>query len=250
MNEIGKIIEMKKLLSFGLLCLLGIFLVTGGCRRESSTTSIDKTCDLPQRKKEMHLEESLQMVVVSVPDLKNCDAVVRCCGRENVQQTWSEELPPMPALIGRNGLAEPGEKKEGDGKTPSGEFGIVTAFGRDAEPPQDVGFPYRQATENDFWIDDPDSPDYNRWVTGERPGVSHENLRLADEIPVYDLALTLDFNTEPVVPGAGSAIFLHIWFDERTPTSGCVALSRENVLEILRWLDAEKKPRIKIQLQK
>lgn len=228
--------------TFAFCCCL---VVSIGCRPTSPDQNAEESPAVAQAQSESR--ESLQTVIVFVPDPQRSEAVVQCVSRANVQEKWADELPEMPALIGRNGLAEPGRKKEGDGKTPQGEYGIVSAFGREAEPPPSVVFPYRQATENDYWIDDPASPDYNRWVSGDRPTVSHERLRLADDVPAYDFGLTLDYNTDPVVPDAGSAIFLHVWLDEHTPTSGCVALSRENVLEILRWLDPAKHPRIRIE---
>jgi hypothetical protein len=41
---------------------------------------------------------------------------------EQREGNWSAVSPPMDAVIGRNGFAPPGEKREGDGKTPSGIF--------------------------------------------------------------------------------------------------------------------------------
>ena len=35
-------------------------------------------------------------------------------------------------------------------------------------------------------------------------------------------------------PYAGNAIFLHCWLDEDTPTGGCVAVSEESMITILR----------------
>ena len=33
---------------------------------------------------------------------------------------WSLHAGPLPAMVGRNGFARPGEKREGDGRTPAG----------------------------------------------------------------------------------------------------------------------------------
>ena len=59
----------------------------------------------------------------------------------------------MDAVIGRNGFAPPGEKCEGDGRTPSGLFRLKTAFGYPPSVPTQM--PYRQSQEDDLWIDDP-----------------------------------------------------------------------------------------------
>jgi hypothetical protein len=44
------------------------------------------------------------------------------------------------------------------------------------------------------------------------------------------------------LPGKGSAIFLHVWNDEKSPTQGCTAVSEANMIAILKWLDFAKKP--------
>jgi L,D-peptidoglycan transpeptidase YkuD (ErfK/YbiS/YcfS/YnhG family) len=44
----------------------------------------------------------------------------------------------------------------------------------------------------------------------------------------------IDYNTEPVVPGAGSGIFLHA--NIGTPTDGCVSLPLDQLDQVLAWL--------------
>jgi L,D-peptidoglycan transpeptidase YkuD (ErfK/YbiS/YcfS/YnhG family) len=100
---------------------------------------------------------------------------------------------------------------------------------------------YRQATARDFWIDDPKSPDYNRWVTADQPpAVSHELMRRGDE--VYRHGAVIEYNTAPVVSGKGSAIFLHVWRGPGRPTDGCVAVAEPDLLRLLKWLDKAQKP--------
>ena len=41
--------------------------------------------------------------------------------------------------------------------------------------------------------------------------------------PMAAVAAVLEHNTDPVVPGMGSAIFLHVWSAPGQSTSGCVA---------------------------
>jgi L,D-peptidoglycan transpeptidase YkuD (ErfK/YbiS/YcfS/YnhG family) len=45
--------------------------------------------------------------------------------------------------------------------------------------------------------------------------------------------VVVGYNMEPVVPGAGSAIFLHIATPGFAPTAGCVAVEREILLGLL-----------------
>ncbi|MFO0807368.1 MAG: L,D-transpeptidase family protein [Gemmataceae bacterium] len=151
---------------------------------------------------------------------------------------WTIALPERPGVIGRAGFADLGQKREGDGKTPMGVYPLRRAFGY-AESLA-TGLEYRQATASDFWIDDPKSPDYNRWISGRRPEVSHEVLRRDDDY--YKLAAVVEYNTDPIIAGHGSAIFLHIWAGPESSTAGCVALAEPDVAALLKWLDRAKNP--------
>jgi len=46
--------------------------------------------------------------------------------------------------------------------------------------------------------------------------------------------VVLGHNDNPPVPGMGSAIFLHCASDDYKPTEGCIALARDELLELLR----------------
>jgi L,D-peptidoglycan transpeptidase YkuD (ErfK/YbiS/YcfS/YnhG family) len=50
---------------------------------------------------------------------------------------------------------------------------------------------------------------------------------------LYDALVIIGYNMEPVVPGAGSAIFLHVATPEFAPTAGCVAVKKEVLLGLL-----------------
>lgn len=99
---------------------------------------------------------------------------------------------------------------------------------------------YRQATDEDFWVDDSEAPSYNRWVKGKPVAASYEKMRRDDDL--YRYGIVIEYNTEPVVKGLGSAIFIHLWKGEGEPTSGCVSISTEAMLRLLSWLDPACKP--------
>ena len=159
-------------------------------------------------------------------------------GWEREDARWHLVSGPIPAVIGRNGLAPIGEKREGDGRTPSGTFELRRAFGYEKGVP--TGLDYRGVTEKDFWIDAPASPFYNQWVAGDIPEVSHEMLRRQDDL--YKYAIVIEYNTGPVIPGMGSAIFMHVWRAANKPTAGCVAMAEIDLLRLLQWLDAHRNP--------
>ena len=65
----------------------------------------------------------------------------------------------------------------------------------------------------------------------------HERLWRDDE--VYDLVVVLGHNDDPVVPGAGSAIFLHVARSDYAPTEGCLALALADLQNLLARLPAD-----------
>jgi L,D-peptidoglycan transpeptidase YkuD (ErfK/YbiS/YcfS/YnhG family) len=136
---------------------------------------------------------------------------------------------------------------EGDGRAPAGIFSFGTAFGYAQEAPTGCKLPYHPATDRDYFVDDPESPQYNQWVTlssdvsdSQRPWKSAERMRRDDYL--YKLGIVVQENTNPAVKGRGSAIFLHIWRAPGLPTVGCTAMEEENLLKLVRWLDPAKNP--------
>ncbi len=182
------------------------------------------------------LPQQVRQAVVVEAAAGAVTATVSGWQRQDVQ--WFRVFGPVPAVIGRNGLAPQGEKHEGDGRTPSGVFSLRRAFGY--EEGAVTGLSYRRVTEQDFWVDDSTSLQYNQWVNGPLPDVSHEVLRRQDGL--YRYAVVIEYNTEPVVANNGSAIFLHVWRAADKPTAGCVAMAEKDLLKFLSWLDARQDP--------
>ncbi|MDZ4866930.1 MAG: L,D-transpeptidase family protein [Alphaproteobacteria bacterium] len=123
------------------------------------------------------------------------------------------------------------DKKEGDGATPAGSWPIRhVLFRPDRVRIPKMKFDVRDLKPNDGWCDAPSDLNYNRPV--QLPyAASAEALWRKDGI--YDVIAVLGYNDDPVVPGRGSAIFLHIARANYSPTVGCVALARENLLVFL-----------------
>ena len=134
----------------------------------------------------------------------------------------------LPCAVGRGGIGA--KRREGDGVTPAGRHrieAVLWRLDRVARPLRGAR-PIRPA---DGWSDDPADPAYNRPV--RRPHrFGHEALRRADR--QYDLVAVLGWNRTPVVPGRGSAVFLHVWRGPRRPTAGCIAFRRADLAFVLR----------------
>lgn len=182
--------------------------------------------------------DAQQVVIVTAEDYLMIESTVQAY--EKVDGKWKQILAPSPASVGNCGFAKVEEKHEGDGRTPVGVYTFGTFFGNKPNP--GVKFPYKQTTDNDYWVDDSESKYYNTWQTGPADGKwsSAENLGLTGH--VYDYAAVINYNTEERVPGKGSAIFMHIWSGQGRGTGGCVAMAEENLLTVLKWLDPAKKP--------
>jgi L,D-peptidoglycan transpeptidase YkuD (ErfK/YbiS/YcfS/YnhG family) len=151
---------------------------------------------------------------------------------------WQQVGPTIPAVVGRNGLAPIGSKREGDGQTPSGIFPLKRGFGYGA---LFTRIPYIVLTREMIWIDDVRSARYNTLTDRkDGEGLSHEIMRRDDDL--YKYGVVIEYNTEPVVPGAGSAIFFHIWRNPATATAGCVATAEPDMVRLLQWLDPSQHP--------
>ena len=180
--------------------------------------------------------DSRQVLLVVADDLDSLKAKARAY--EKIDGIWQPALKVMDAVLGSRGLSY--QKREGDKKSPIGVFQLERCFGRVENPGTKLS--YTQFFQNDFWVDDPQSEYYNTFQRGPANGrwSSAEDLfAIGDR---YKYFAVVEYNTVNPLPGAGSAIFLHVWKGQDSPTSGCTALSGENLLEIIRWLDPVKKP--------
>jgi L,D-peptidoglycan transpeptidase YkuD (ErfK/YbiS/YcfS/YnhG family) len=152
---------------------------------------------------------------------------------------WQQVFGPWLAHIGRNGFAPTGTKREGDGRTPSGSYGLSFFFGVRGNP--GVKFPYHDVTGPWIvWDDDSSSANYNEWIDTrtDSAGTSPEPMHVPG---VYDYGAVIAYNTART-PGLGSAIFLHV--SSGGSTAGCVSLPTSELLAVLRWLDPARAPRI------
>ncbi len=139
-----------------------------------------------------------------------------------------------PCVIGRSGARA--DKHEGDGATPFGRFPLRRVLYRaDRGTPPETALSVSPIASDDGWCDAPNDPAYNRPVKLPYPASAEEMTR-ADRL--YDIVVVLGHNDDPVVPGAGSAIFLHVMPEDGGPTAGCVALAPDDLREVLKVVDA------------
>lgn len=142
--------------------------------------------------------------------------------------------------IGPAGIAD--KSREGDGVTPRGTFPLREIFYRaDRVKTIQTILPQWKIERDDGWCDAPDDSQYNRLVKLPYTA-SAEHLWREDHL--YDIVVVVGFNDDPVYPGRGSAIFLHLAKPGYAATEGCVALAADDLIAALEQLQPGDKIKI------
>jgi len=145
---------------------------------------------------------------------------------EKLEDVWTLKLQTI-GYLGKNGMSN--HRVMGDKTTPIGVFLLNTPFGQ-CKPLE--GFPanYIQVGKSYVWEDDT-----NRLVDGStREG---ERVGTRAYAGYYDYALDAGFN-RGAIPNQGSALFLHCSVSSKTYSSGCVAIPKEQMIEIMKLYGA------------
>ena len=142
--------------------------------------------------------------------------------------------------IGKNGSTK--YKREGDKKTPKGNFQIEHLYFRKDR----LGKPLTtlkciRIKKNMGWCNDINSTKkYNKLIRIDKK-ISHEKLLRKDH--KYDFVIPIKYNFDKPTAGLGSCIFIHLTKDYK-PTAGCIALKQKDFLIMLKLI--KKNSRIKI----
>ena len=148
--------------------------------------------------------------------------------RDNIYQArYGAKL--WRCAVGPKGIRN--KSGEGDRVSPAGRWPLRQLFYRaDRIGKPDCYLKASVITKDMGWCDEPADAAYNRQV--HLPfDASHEKMWMDSD--VYDCVVVLGHNDDPVVAGAGSAIFLHIAHPAYAPTAGCAAMLKEDLLEFL-----------------
>ena len=140
----------------------------------------------------------------------------------------------LPCRIGKGGAIEMAKGREGDEKTPLGDYRLRFGLYRaDRLPKPRSALTFRPLRKDDGWCDAPDDPAYNRFIRLPY-AASHESLWREDG--AYDIILVMSHNDSPPVAGLGSAVFIHVAQPDDRQTLGCVALAPEAMVQLLPYL--------------
>ena len=142
--------------------------------------------------------------------------------------------------IGKKGLTI--QKKEGDMKTPRGEFKIENLyFRKDRVERPETSLKSVKIRKNMQWCDDVNFPKkYNKLIKVNKI-IKGEKLKRKDH--KYDLFIPIKYNFKKPKVGKGSCIFIHLTKDYK-PTAGCIALKKKDFLIMLKLI--KKNTKIKI----
>ena len=195
--------------------------------------------------------ESLQAVVVKAANWEAQTGSLVRWERDGPGKAWRAVGEPVRVWLGRSGLGwgrglhpegiwKGPKKKEGDGRAPAGVFGLGAVFGRlDGQAAKGLKMPFVAIGAGLECVDDPRSVHYNRLV--ERSKVASMDWSSSEVMArmgaVYRLGVVVRHNEDPVVPGAGSCIFMHVQKGKGEPTVGCTALEAGALEDVVGWLD-------------
>jgi len=195
-----------------------------------------------------------QLLIVTTGDWQDKQGALVKYERIGDDSPWVFIEGPIPVVLGKSGLAwgiglhpMPSNanpyKMEGDQKSPAGIFPLGSAFGFASEDQMGhLEIDYFQLNVNTEAVDDLLSQHYNMIVkSNEVIPDWHSSERMLFE-PLYEIGMVINHNFPNPKKGAGSAIFFHIWRSEHSGTAGCTAMSQENLVSMLSWLNKDKNP--------
>ena len=133
-------------------------------------------------------------------------------------------------------------KKEGDKKTPKGNFDIGNLyFRKDRLNKPETSLKCIEIKKNMGWGDDVNFPKkYNKLVKINKNS-GCEKLKRKDH--KYDLLIPIKYNYNKPIAGKGSCIFIHLTKDYK-PTAGCIALLKKDFLIMLKLVKTKTKIKI------
>ncbi|MDA9664104.1 L,D-transpeptidase family protein [bacterium] len=131
--------------------------------------------------------------------------------------------------VGKYGITK--NKQEGDKKTPKGDFKLGNLYFReDRHVKPDTKLKTIPIKKDMGWCDDVRSKKYNKLIKISKK-INHEKLTRKDSN--YDFLIPINYNTNKIKRGKGSAIFIHITKNYKK-TLGCVAIKKKDMLILLK----------------
>lgn len=214
-----KINNYKKILFF----FLGIIFFSLNIYAEGeNTTPISRNKILNKYQNDKKVQQ-----IICVNYISDTNAILKMYVRDDTQNKggWKIILA-TDAFVGQKGM---GKEKEGDLKTPLGDFNVTQAFGIKENPGTDLK--YIDINENMYACDE-NCKYYNKIIDISK--IKHQcgGEHLIEYVPQYNYGICFDFNKKNVYPN-GSNIFIHVK-GNKSYTAGCIAIDEESMITLLK----------------
>ncbi len=200
-----------------------------------------------------------QLITVSASRWSSTTATLKAWQR-GADGDWVLVRGPVPVVLGYNGWVRASQRRQSTGTTPAGKFRLPSAFGRLPDPGTRMLF--RHFDRNDWWPYEPRDPATYNVYQYHKAATSHwrpDNAeRLWDYYDQYAYGIVVGFNLPSGIhysaqrkqrvadhradTSRGGGIFLHV--RGQGNTAGCVAMSRNQMRWLLRWVRPGAHPRI------
>jgi L,D-peptidoglycan transpeptidase YkuD (ErfK/YbiS/YcfS/YnhG family) len=170
---------------------------------------------------DMSLTQIVDQLVISCPVKTTSNGTIKL-GHLNI-----------PCKIGKSNIRH--KTREGNGSTPAGIWHMVYVLYRaDRIKRPKTALTCFAIRKNDSWCDNQYSRAYNLPLAFI-PEKTEEALWRDDHL--YDVIVIINHNSQPAIPGLGSAIFIHTSQPDRPYTQGCVAVEKNKLLRVLSCCD-------------
>ena len=146
----------------------------------------------------------------------------------------------IKCAVGKRGIGK--KTQEGDLITPIGTYKInFILYRNDRVKKLQTSLKKIVITKNMGWCDDTNSTKYNKLI---KLPFNFSCEKLYKKSNIYDIIIVLNFNMNPVKKNKGSAIFIHVAKKGFKNTEGCIALKKNDLLKIIKFIKKTTKVKI------
>lgn len=212
--------NLRKILTLSVICFL-FFCINSFAHLTQEVKTVNKNPILNKFQEDENVQQ-----IICVNFVENSNAIFKMYARDKEQGNGWKLILATDAFVGKNGL---GKDKEGDLKTPAGEFNITQAFGIQENPGTKLKY---IRVNKDLYACDENCKYYNQIIDSVETNHDCKGEHLIEYSPQYNYALCIDFNPQNIYP-MGSNIFIHVK-GQKDYTAGCIAIDEESMITVLK----------------